>query len=206
MDSIRGARFRRQLNSQQRGCYCFITVRAPILASLAVTNRKIVKSFCLSCLLRNHSGWLVDYCRRSLFPAGRHMPTMRGFRIGRWLAGRLMKELGLVSCQQPTYWYKRGGHEHIVISNRLSTVAPVRITLVALATDIQGGFGCPSYNNKPAKPSLRISPGRCCTVACIHNLTVHTCMVDSSKKASANQSLAKIMFQRRFRTHNALSD
>ncbi|OLR27780.1 transposase, partial [Escherichia coli O25b:H4-ST131] len=26
--------------------------------------------------------------------------------MGRWLAGRLMKELGLVSCQQPTYRYK----------------------------------------------------------------------------------------------------
>lgn len=37
----------------------------------------------------------------------------------RWLAGRLMKELGLVSCQQPTHRYKRGGHEHIVIPNRL---------------------------------------------------------------------------------------
>ncbi len=30
--------------------------------------------------------------------------------MGRWLAGRLMKELGLVSCQQPTHRYKRGGH------------------------------------------------------------------------------------------------
>lgn len=30
-----------------------------------------------------------------------------------------MKELGLVSCQQPTHRYKRGGHEHIVIPNRL---------------------------------------------------------------------------------------
>ncbi len=35
--------------------------------------------------------------------------------MGRWLAGRLMKELGLVSCQQPTYRYKRGGHEHVAI-------------------------------------------------------------------------------------------
>ncbi len=39
--------------------------------------------------------------------------------MGRWLAGRLMKELGLVSCQQPTHRYKRGGHEHIAIPNRL---------------------------------------------------------------------------------------
>lgn len=39
--------------------------------------------------------------------------------MGRWLAGRLMKELGLVSCQQPTYRYKRGGHEHVAIPNYL---------------------------------------------------------------------------------------
>lgn len=47
------------------------------------------------------------------------MATMKGFRMGRWLAGRLMKELGLVSCQQPTHRYKRGGPEHIAIPNHL---------------------------------------------------------------------------------------
>lgn len=39
--------------------------------------------------------------------------------MGRWLAGRLMKELGLVSCQQPTHRYKRGGHEHVAIPIRV---------------------------------------------------------------------------------------
>ena len=39
--------------------------------------------------------------------------------MGRWLAGRLMKELGLVSFQQPTHRYKRGGHEHATIPNHL---------------------------------------------------------------------------------------
>ncbi len=33
------------------------------------------------------------------------MATLKGFRMGRWLAGRFMKELGLVSCQQPTHRY-----------------------------------------------------------------------------------------------------
>ncbi|WFX39369.1 IS3 family transposase [Escherichia coli] len=47
------------------------------------------------------------------------MATQRGYQMGRWLAGRLMKELGLVSCQQPTYRYKRGGHEHVAIPNYL---------------------------------------------------------------------------------------
>ncbi|EDT8161264.1 IS3 family transposase, partial [Salmonella enterica subsp. arizonae] len=43
------------------------------------------------------------------------MATRRGYQMGRWLAGRLMKEPGLVSCQQPTHRYKRGGHEHVAI-------------------------------------------------------------------------------------------
>ncbi|WP_409240922.1 antirestriction protein, partial [Escherichia coli] len=47
------------------------------------------------------------------------MATRRGYQMGRWLAGRLMKELGLVSCQQPTHRYKRGGHEHVAIPNYL---------------------------------------------------------------------------------------
>lgn len=47
------------------------------------------------------------------------MATRRGYQMGRWLAGRLMKELGLVSCQQPTHRYKRGGHEHVAIPDHL---------------------------------------------------------------------------------------
>lgn len=30
--------------------------------------------------------------------------------MGRRLAGKLMKELGLTSCLQPTHRYKRGDH------------------------------------------------------------------------------------------------
>ncbi|HCU5336533.1 TPA: IS3 family transposase [Escherichia coli] len=48
----------------------------------------------------------------------RSIATMAN-QMGRWLAGRLMKELGLVSCQQPTHRYKRGGHEHVAIPNYL---------------------------------------------------------------------------------------
>ena len=47
------------------------------------------------------------------------MATLKGFRMGRWLAGKLMKEPGLVSCQQPTHRYKRGGQEQIAIPNHL---------------------------------------------------------------------------------------
>ncbi len=48
------------------------------------------------------------------------MATRRGYQMGRWLAGRLMNEPGgLVSCQQPTHRYKRGGYEHVAISDYL---------------------------------------------------------------------------------------
>lgn len=45
------------------------------------------------------------------------MAALKGFRMGRWLAGKRMKEPGLVSCQQPTHRYKRGGQEHIAVPN-----------------------------------------------------------------------------------------
>ena len=48
------------------------------------------------------------------------MAKLKGFRMGRWLAGKLMKELGLVSCQQPAHRYKRGHQAHIAIPNHLN--------------------------------------------------------------------------------------
>ena len=56
------------------------------------------------------------------------MATLRGFRMGRWLAGRLIRELGLVSRQQPTQRYKRGGHEHIIITNHLERQSAAKET------------------------------------------------------------------------------
>ncbi|RJL49641.1 IS3 family transposase [Pectobacterium carotovorum] len=47
------------------------------------------------------------------------MATLKGFRVGRWLARQLMKELGLASCQQPAHRYKRGGQEYVAIPNYL---------------------------------------------------------------------------------------
>jgi len=47
------------------------------------------------------------------------MATLSGRRMGRWLVRRLMKEAGLVSCQQPKHRYKRGGQEHVAIPNAL---------------------------------------------------------------------------------------
>lgn len=52
------------------------------------------------------------------------MAARRGYQMGRWLAGRLMKELGVVSCQQPTHRYKRGGHEHVATPKSNSKQRP----------------------------------------------------------------------------------
>ena len=81
------------------------------------------------------------------------MATLRGFRMGRWLAGRLMKEPGLVSCQQPTHRYKRGGHEHTAIPNRLerqfAVTEPNQVwcgDVTYSVPGVQGGHGC---SNEP---------------------------------------------------------
>lgn len=47
------------------------------------------------------------------------MVTNKGVKLGRWLAGKLMAELNMTSCQLPTHKYKRGGQEHVDISNLL---------------------------------------------------------------------------------------
>ncbi len=41
-------------------------------------------------------------------------------KLGRWLAGKLMKELTLVSCQTRKHQYNRGGNERIDIPNLLN--------------------------------------------------------------------------------------
>lgn len=61
--------------------------------------------------------------------------------MGRWLAGRLMKELGLVSCQQPTHRYKRGGHEHVAIPTRRYGVS-----LIHLDASAECLPGLPTFN------------------------------------------------------------
>ncbi|SFN71326.1 putative transposase [Izhakiella capsodis] len=48
------------------------------------------------------------------------MVTSKVVRLGRWLAGRLMKELSITSCQVPAHKYKRGGNEHAEIPNLLA--------------------------------------------------------------------------------------
>ncbi len=47
------------------------------------------------------------------------MVTNKGVKLGRWLAGKLMKELDITSCQLPAHHYKRGGNERIDIPNLL---------------------------------------------------------------------------------------
>jgi len=43
-----------------------------------------------------------------------------GTPLNRYFAGKYMQEMGLVSCQQPSHSYKRGGQEHVAIPNILS--------------------------------------------------------------------------------------
>ena len=69
--------------------------------------------------------------------------------MGRWLAGRLMKELGLVSCQQPAHRYKRGGREYVTIPNHLGRQFAVTEPNQVWCGDVtysvpvvQGGHGC----------------------------------------------------------------
>ena len=45
--------------------------------------------------------------------------TTRDFPLSRYRANRIMKLLGLVSCQIPKHAYKRGGNEHAAIPNHL---------------------------------------------------------------------------------------
>ena len=43
------------------------------------------------------------------------MLTNEGEALSRYRAGRLMKALNLVSCQQPKHAYKKASKEHVVI-------------------------------------------------------------------------------------------
>ena len=45
--------------------------------------------------------------------------TTRGLPLSRYVATRLMKEQGLVSCQLPSHKYKKAAQEHVAIPNTL---------------------------------------------------------------------------------------
>lgn len=45
--------------------------------------------------------------------------TNQGVKLSRYRATKLMRTLGLVSCQQPKHRYKKASQEHIEISNHL---------------------------------------------------------------------------------------
>ena len=47
------------------------------------------------------------------------MATDQDIPLSRYRASRLMKKLGLISCQIPGHTYKKTGHEHVEISNEL---------------------------------------------------------------------------------------
>ncbi|MDM1715676.1 IS3 family transposase [Thiopseudomonas alkaliphila] len=48
------------------------------------------------------------------------MATGQGVPLSRYRASRLMKKLGLISCQIPGHTYKKAGNEHVEIPNELN--------------------------------------------------------------------------------------
>src|SRR5690554_7095511 len=48
------------------------------------------------------------------------MATDQDIPLSRYRASRLMKKLGLISCQIPAHTYKKTGHEHVEIPNELN--------------------------------------------------------------------------------------
>ncbi|HAS8165279.1 TPA: IS3 family transposase, partial [Vibrio vulnificus] len=45
--------------------------------------------------------------------------TNQGVKLSRYRATKLMKTLGLVSCQEPKHCYRKASQEHIEIPNHL---------------------------------------------------------------------------------------
>lgn len=46
--------------------------------------------------------------------------TSEGLPMSRYVAGKLMKDLEIVSCQLPSHHYKKAGNEHLAIPNTLN--------------------------------------------------------------------------------------
>ncbi|NAW49768.1 IS3 family transposase, partial [Salmonella sp. gx-f5] len=47
------------------------------------------------------------------------MVRAKGVPLSRWRASKIMKELNIVSCQQPDHRYKKATKEHVDIPNHL---------------------------------------------------------------------------------------
>lgn len=72
--------------------------------------------------------------------------------MGRWLAGRLMKELGLVSCQRPTHRYKRGGHEHVATPDHLERQFAVTEPNQLWCGDVYADRKMPGISRRCSRP------------------------------------------------------
>ncbi|MBY7903858.1 IS3 family transposase, partial [Vibrio fluvialis] len=48
------------------------------------------------------------------------MVTAQGIKLTRYRASKIMKLLGLVSCQTPKHRYRKASQEHVEIPNHLS--------------------------------------------------------------------------------------
>lgn len=75
--------------------------------------------------------------------------TQYGVKMSRYLAGKLMKELDIMSCQHMKHRYKRGTKEHVDIPNLLdrqfAVTAPNQVwcgDVTYSVPGVQGGHGC----------------------------------------------------------------
>src|SRR5690554_569066 len=70
------------------------------------------------------------------------MATDQDIPLSRYRASRLMKKLGLISCQIPAHTYKKTGHEHVEISNELD-LSSIRMhqTVYGAVTSLTSGRG-----------------------------------------------------------------
>ena len=70
------------------------------------------------------------------------MATDQDVLLSRYRAGRLMKKLGLISCQIPSHTYKKTGNEHVEISNELD-LSSIRMhqTMYGAVTSLTSGRG-----------------------------------------------------------------
>lgn len=81
------------------------------------------------------------------------MSTRRGYQKGRWLADRLMKEQGLVGCQQPTRRYKRGGHNMLpspyYLERQFAVTEPNQVWYGDVTCSVPGVQGEHGGSNEP---------------------------------------------------------